>query len=157
MKEDPVLLAELFDTEYPKEKDVIWKHHQTLDTAIFTLRGRKIDIEIARITDHHYSANWILKPTKADVPNDAVGYEVIFRVDDKTDITGGGEEFAIFSGVLRVLNRYFQEHEWDYIEFSGEGDSRNRLYQALAQRLTKSQPGVERIAQRGNSFIIARF
>jgi hypothetical protein len=157
MKEDPVLLAELFDTEYPKEHDVSWKHYQDLDTADFTLRGKQITIEIARLTGRHISANWVLEPMYIDVPKDAVGYDIIFKVGGETDITGGGEEFAIFSAVLRVLNRYLREREWDYLQFTGEGDSRNRLYQALAQRMTKSQPGVEHIAQRGNDFVITRF
>lgn len=152
-----MLLAELFDTEYPRPQDVAWERHRDLDIAHFDLRGRVISIELYRISGRHVSAIWVLEPTHAEVPADAVGYDIIFKVKGETDITGGGEEFAIFSGVLRVLNRYFREREWDYLQFTGEGGSRNRLYNALAQRMTKSQPGVERIAHRGNDFVIARF
>jgi hypothetical protein len=88
---------------------------------------------------------------------DAVGYDIISKVDGGTGVTEGEEEFAVFSGVLMVLNKYFSERDWDYLRFSGEDASKNRLYQALAQRMTKTQPSVERIAQRGNDFVIARF
>jgi hypothetical protein len=156
MREDPMLLAELFDTEYPKETDINWKHRTGLDTAYFDIRGKSITVELYRDTKHE-RANWVLEPTHVKVPADAVGYDIIFDVDGEIEATGEGEEFAVFSGVLRVLNRYFREREWDYLQFTGEDGSRNRLYQALAQRMTKSQPGVERIAQRGNEFVIARF
>jgi hypothetical protein len=156
MSENPMLLAELFDTEYPRERDVSWQRHKDLDIAHFYIRNKSITVEIFRIHGPHGGANWILEPTHVEIQDDAVGYDIIFKVDGETDITAGGEEFAIFSGVLRVLNQYFQKREWDYLHFTGEGDSRNRLYQALAQRMTKSQPGVERIAQRGDHFIIAR-
>jgi hypothetical protein len=148
---------ELFDTEYPMDRDVYWQHYKDLDTAQFTLRGKSIEIEIHKISTRHVSAKWVLEPTHADVPDDAVGYDIIFKVDGEVEVTRGGEEFAVFSGVLRVLNKYFSEHEWDYLQFSGEDASRNRLYQALAQRMTKTQPSVERIAQRSKDFVIARF
>jgi hypothetical protein len=137
--------------------DKHWNHYKDLDEVSFTLRDKRIVIQLYKIPGRHVSANWVLEPTYAEVPEGAVGYDIIFKVDGETDVTGGGEEFAIFSAVLKVLNEYFSEREWDYLQFTGESGSRNRLYQALAQRMTRSQPGVERIAQRGNDFVIARF
>jgi hypothetical protein len=157
MREDPMLLAELFDTGQAYARNVSWERYRQLDVAHLNVRGKRITVEIFKLEGRHISANWVLEPTHTAVPDDAVGYDIIFKVDGETDITGGGEEFAVFSAVLGVLNGYFREREWDYLQFSGEDGSRTRLYQALAQRMTKSQPGVERIAHRGNDFVIARF
>lgn len=149
-------LIELFDKPQVIS-DKRWNHYKDLDEVSFTLRDKRIVIEIYRITGRHVSANWVLEPTHVEVPEGAVGYDIIFKVDGETDVTGGGDEFAIFSAVLDILKDHFRDREWDYLQFSGAEDSRNKLYQALAQRMTRSRPDVERIAQRGKDFVIARF
>lgn len=149
-------LIELFDKPVVDARDIRWRHFKDLDVASFDLKGKRVEIEIVQLRNH-IAANWVLELVHAEVPPNAVGYNIIFKVGGETDITGDGDEFAIFSAVINVLERYFYDRDWDYLEFSGAEDSRNKLYQALAQRMTRSRSDVERIANRGKDFVITRF
>lgn len=128
------------------------------DEFHFDLIGKKVVIEITKLpSGDHTIATYILGGLSDQIPIDAVGYNIIFRVDGATDVTSGGSEFVIFNAILKIVNDYFKSHDWYYIQFQGAEGSRNKLYNALAQRMTKTQPHVKQIAQRYDDFIITKF
>lgn len=147
-------LIESFDAEIPNEDEQDWKHSEYMDEVSFDLRGRNIMIQLTRASNLNY-VRWVLEKTKAKVQKDDIGYDITFKTNG--GINRGEDEFVIFAAVLKVLNKYFSEHNWDCLQFIGDGDDRNRVYEALAQRMTKTQPDVELLAQRGDRFVIARF
>lgn len=155
--EDPAALDEIFNGDHPPETAVVWHRLPLLDVATFDVGDRRVVLEIAVITDQRDRVDWILEPMRVSVPASAWGHAVMFSVSGASGIARGVEEFAIFSALLRVLNRYFSDREWDYLWFRGDDGSRHRLYQALAQRMAKSKPCVERIAHRGGEFAVTRF
>ena len=148
-----ILSSELYAADYLCGHIPTWQHVADSDTATFNLNSQTMTLAVSEVSSH-VKARWILEKSQAKVAKDAIGYSITFDVIN----TGKGwEEYAIFSTVLRLLDQYFSEREWDYLHFNDEDGSRFRLYDAVSQRMTKTQDSVERRAYRGNDYVVARF
>ena len=85
------------------------------------------------------AVQYVFNNVDLDLPVDYQGYEIIFRVDHTTNITGelGARAPALLSQVLSVLYGFLQTHDWDYVLFTGEPGSRDKLYASLSDRLAR--------------------
>lgn len=82
-------------------------------------------------------ARYVFRNRDISHPPEYTGWHVIFRVNHSTDITGklGNRSVTVLTQVVSAIKGFLQSHEWDYVLFSGEPGSRDRLYRALADRL----------------------
>lgn len=99
-------------------------------------------------------AKYVFSRNYLDLPTHLKGWVTIFRVDNSTDVTRelGTQASKLFAQVVSVIRGFLQTHAWDYVLFSGEEGSRNRLYQALSQRLA-DQVGAQYVQYRSD-FVI---
>jgi hypothetical protein len=100
------------------------------------------------------SAKYVFSRNRLTLPSHLKGWVTIFRVDNSTDITGelGTQASKLFAQVVSVIKGFLQTHVWDYVLFTGEEGSRDRLYQALSQRLA-DQVGAQYVQYRSD-FVI---
>ena len=100
------------------------------------------------------SAKYVFSRQDLDLSPNHRGWVTIFRVDGITDITGeiGNRAAKLLAQVVSVIRGFLQKHDWDYVIFTGEEGSRDRLYQALAQRLA-SQAGAQ-VAKYRSDFVV---
>jgi hypothetical protein len=100
------------------------------------------------------SAKYVFSRNNLELPTHLKGWVTIFRVDNSTDITGGlgTQASKLLVQVVRVIRGFLQTHAWDYVLFSGEEGSRDRLYQDLSQRLA-DQMGARTLKYRSD-FVI---
>lgn len=82
-------------------------------------------------------ARFVFRNRDIPLPPEYQGWHVIFRVNNSTDITGklGNKSVRVLTQVVSVIKGFLQTHDWDYVLFTGEEGSRDKLYQALSQRL----------------------
>ena len=63
------------------------------------------------------------------------GAHVEFSIDDRYDITGRGNELAVFSTVLKIIREYEVRHDLHVLFMESSEANRTRLYQRMAHRL----------------------
>lgn len=104
--------------------------------------------------DSHSVIKQIINPLNY---NNFDGFIINFDIDGQTDVASSAIEMAMFICLKNVINDFFLKLDWDYLIFVGKENQKNRLHNAIAQRLTITQPNVERFANLKNYFLIARF
>jgi hypothetical protein len=110
------------------------------------------EVQIAVVKDASYELQTILQK---QVPENWVGYEVSFSVDHSISVTGMFDQKSaqLFDLIIRKLKWFFQTHSWDYINFSGDERSRNKLYLRLAKQLA---PADSTVLHTNKSFAIVK-
>lgn len=141
------LLNNWFDKDLPVESLI-----ETATSVKFILFLYSVEINFNIIQDPTI-INWVLQ---ADYKS-AKGYEFVIRINQLTDIKPVSDEFLIFTEILKQVNCILEKSEWDYLAFTGLPGQRNKIPEAIAQRLTKLQPNVERIASRNHVILITKF
>lgn len=112
-------------------------------------------VEIEAHPDVHQSyAKYVFRRNNKDLNPQDKGWNVIFKVNASTDVTGamGPKSATLFGKVVSMLKGFLQQHDWDYVYFSGEEGSRDRLYYSLAQRLADQVNGT--MLHTGSDFLI---
>lgn len=61
--------------------------------------------------------------------------DIEFSKMDSFDMTGQGDEMAIFATVIEAIRRYLKGYQPKIIVFSGKGESRGGLYQRMINRM----------------------
>jgi len=173
MREDENLFDDLalalddFLNVYDEKVWVLWKHalvetHQSLVELFkgppvsskwkrwpegiwetnFDFQGHLITVEMSEID--YDSISLTLDQLGITLPESSRGYEIIFRVDRSTIITGrlGVKSTALLAAVIQVVRGFLNQHKWNFVEFRGEQGSRNRMYRRLADGLAQSEGGL---------------
>jgi len=133
-----MLISELLDRAWPYS----W---QTGDLAAFnTARNRQ-----GHVVFELYEA-------------DLVGAHVEFSIDDRYDVTGHGDELAIFTTVLKIIREYEIRHDVSILFMESSEANRTRLYQRLAHRMGYRQVSahdyrrlLQSLAERGEAGAVA--
>ena len=72
-------------------------------------------------------------------------WETLFTVDSELEVTGGGDEIAVFSTVLDVMNDFIEKYEPEKISFEAtksketRDSSRTKLYDRIIKRFAVSR------------------
>jgi hypothetical protein len=104
----------------------------------FEFDDKNVVIELVGNTgEHTHSLFDFMGIDDLQIRDDAVGYELIFRVNRHTGITGevGARAGKLLSRVVSAVRGFLTANHWDYVTFTGAGDSRSKLYQAMVQKL----------------------
>ena len=119
----------------------------------FRFMGKNVVVEVSPDV-RQVSAKYIFRSTDTDLPTTHQGWVLVFRVDGTTDVTGefGNQAVKLLTQVVSVVRGFLESHDWDYVIFVGEEGSRNKLYQALAQRL--AQQAGAKVLQHRSDFAI---
>jgi hypothetical protein len=104
----------------------------------FRFDNKRVVVELSPDV-RQVGAKYVFNNVDMDLPPDHEGYVIVFRVDRSTDITGemGTRAPALLSQVVSVLLGFLQTHDWDYLLFTGDPGSRDKLYAALSNRLAR--------------------
>lgn len=130
-------LQEIFNQ--PAAKDINWrKYPYGMWETNFNYQGLNVIVEM----DHDWNqdgARFVFHQNYLELPSDYHGWNVIFRVDKQTAVTGkfGIQSVGLIARVLQVIQSFLKQYPWDYIVFSGQEGSRNKLYQALSERFAQ--------------------
>lgn len=134
---DEQQLQEIFDQ--PAAKDINWrKYPYGMWETNFNYQGLNVIVEMNHDVNQD-GARFVFHQNYLELPSDYQGWNVIFRVDKQTDVTGkfGVQSVGLMAQVLQVIQSFLKQHPWDYIVFSGQEGSRNKLYQALSERFAQ--------------------
>lgn len=93
---------------------------------------------------------------KIPFPETGLGYATAFQVNDKLNATGEMKTKAtkVFVRVMSVMKNFLETHKWDYFFFTGNGESRAKLYKTLSAILA-TQFNAKSITD-GNHFVVYR-
>jgi hypothetical protein len=103
----------------------------------FKFDDKQVIIELVSLTGAQSQRVFDFVHMDQAVSPQAQGYELIFRVDTHTSITGelGTRAGKLLAQVVSVIRGFLESHDWDFLIFSAEGESRLNLYEALARRI----------------------
>lgn len=146
-KTDLSLLFEWFDKKLPVTDYIVVGNN-----IQFRLFEHTINICISDLEDLTL-LEWILGHKLNDSTNYA-GCLIEIIIDNVED---DNIEFFLFTECLNQINDLLLDKTWDYLIVQGSINQRNKIQEAIAQRLTKLQVGVERLSCRSPCFMIARF
>ena len=118
----------------------------------FKLFEQEINICISELEDLEL-LEWV-SGKKFENPKIYKGFLIDITIKDIDD---GNIEFFIFTECLDQINKLLLQKSWDYLIIRGLVNQRNKVHEAIAQRLTKLQSSVERLSCRSPCFMIARF
>lgn len=130
-------IQEIFDQ--PAAKDVNWrKYPYDCWETNFNYQGYNVVVEMNHDLNQGH-ARFVFHQNYLDLPSDYQGWSVVFRVDKQTDVTGkfGIESVGLIARVLQIIQSFLKQHPWDYVVFSGQEGSRNKLYQAISVRFAQ--------------------
>lgn len=122
----------------------------------FRLINKNISIKITHLQDN-ILANEVLKQVAKQTPDCSIGFLVEFHINGKQSVKGNPIEYVIFNVMIKLINDYFIKRNWDYIIFSSDSGESTTLHNGIAQRLTITQPNVERFIHLNAKFLISRF
>lgn len=128
----------------------------SISSLDFVLINKNISIKIIHLQDN-ILANEVLKQVAKQTPNCSIGFLVEFHINGKQSVKGSPIEYVIFNVMIKIINDYFIKRNWDYIIFSGNPGESTTLHNGIAQRLTITQPNVERFVHLNARFLISRF
>ena len=130
-----------------------WRRYRDFWETNFAFDGHNVVVEMVSDTGG-IRASHVFDNRDIALPEHSQGYEVIFRVDQKTDVTGalGHRAAQLLARVISVIQGFLQTHAWDYVVFTGESGSRDKLYAAMAHVL--SEKNHARTARYGSDFVI---
>jgi hypothetical protein len=140
----------------PAQK-VAWRSHGSGDAQFWASEFQFYDwpVVIEMHPDvNQIGARFVFKNTQTHLPQNYQGWHVVFTVNGHTDVTGklGHHAVNILTTVVSMIRGFLQDHPWDYVVFSGESGSRDKLYQAISRRLA-TQVGATHIQYRSD-FVI---
>lgn len=106
--------------------------------ANFNYQGHNVVVEMNEDKNQDY-ARFVFHQNYLDLPEQYTGYNIIFRVDKQTDVSGqwGVQSVGLISRVLQVVVSFLENNNWDYVVFSGQQGSRNKLYAAMSEKLAR--------------------
>lgn len=106
--------------------------------ANFNHQGHNVVVEMNEDKNQDY-ARFVFHQNYLDLPEQYTGYNIIFRVDKQTDVSGqwGVQSVGLISRVLQVVVSFLENNNWDYVVFSGQQGSRNKLYAAMSEKLAR--------------------
>ena len=143
-------LTEVFDIPAAHTQ---WRQYGDFWETNFEFDNHNVVVEMVADTGG-ISAHHVFDNRDIHMPDHSVGYEVIFRVNKRTDITGdmGTQAVKLLARVISVIQGFLQSHPWDYVYFTADSHSRIRLYSAMASML--AQKHYAQSAQWGGDFVI---
>jgi hypothetical protein len=114
-----------------------WKKYGTMYETRFKFDDKQVIIELISLTGAQSQRVFDFVHMDQEISPQAQGYELIFRVDTHTSITGelGTRAGKLLVQVVSVIRGFLESHDWDFLIFSAEGESRLNLYEALARRI----------------------
>jgi hypothetical protein len=154
-------LQQIYDNNFPAsnlitETDSVC--NQVVTTLNFNIINKLIKINITHLCQHDNKLIIkILKSAGQSLPFKCKGYYIEFSVDQSKNVVGSVIEYVCSNSIINVVNEYITNNEWEYIIVKGHNNDRNRIHNALAQRLTVKQPSVERFFNLENYFLITKF
>lgn len=155
------LLFEYFDKPLPIENKAESVHtvgKTTIWLSTFECFDLAVEIQIAKILDtDHQVIDWILEGVRWTKPDDPEGYTITFRANGKADIEDSNKEYLVGDYIAKQIDEYVADKSWNYLILTGDPGSKNKLYQMISQRLSRTQPDVERVMNRSNDFVVSRF
>jgi len=106
--------------------------------ANFDYQGHNVVVEMNECISQDY-ARFVFYQNDLDMPSHYRGYNIVFRVDKQTDVTGqwGVKSVGLISRVLQAVMSFLENHNWEYVVFSGQHGSRNNLYTAMSEKLAR--------------------
>lgn len=134
-----------------------WETHGSGETLThmthFKFLNHDVTVEMAPDV-RQVGAKYVFGKRDQDLPEHHVGYWAGFQVDNTTDLTGklGVQASKLLAKVVSVMKGFLQTHAWDYVLFTGEEGSRDRLYQAMSAKLA-AQVGAQ-VHTYGSDFVI---
>ena len=136
LDDSPTQLSEIFREP---SSQVSWrKFPNGMWETNFDYQGHNVVVEMNEYMSQDY-ARFVLYQNDLDMPSHYRGYNIVFRVDKQTDVTGqwGVKSVGLISRVLQVVMSFLENHNWDYVVFSGQHGSRNKLYAAMSEKLAR--------------------
>lgn len=120
----------------------------------FRFDGRKVVIEIVELSVREVQDQLNYVGVDVEVPESVKAFDIIFRVDSETSVTGGlgARSGALLSKVVRLIKGFLENQEWHAIMFTGKGASRHKLYDAMSRRLAYSLGA--QVQVRGDDFVV---
>jgi hypothetical protein len=140
---DESQLGEVFRGE-PEHVRWMWNKDDNIVQTKFEYAGHEVDIGLEPVDGSFFDYGpYVAKHHNITIPDDWTGYNITFSVDDSIGITMefGEKGVQLLGKIVRILRGYLTAHQWDYVTFSGDPGSRNRLYWAMAQRLANEIGG----------------
>lgn len=138
-------------------KHLSWKSYGTGENVSyhteFQFLNNKVTVEMAPDV-RQVGAKYVFNKRDLDLPADHKGYLAVFQVNGSSDVTGrlGNHAPKLFAQVVSVMRGFLETHEWDYVLFTGEEGSRDKLYRAISDRLA-AQVGAQ-VLTHGSDFVI---
>jgi hypothetical protein len=123
----------------------------------FPFEDQRVWIEMYQYQDNSEIEHEFGSQLPDPLPEQAMGWNVIFRVGHATHVTSawGAQSVKLLVKVVQVIRGFLEKHEWDYVTFVGESGSRNKLYAALAHRLAEQTHA--HVIQQGDAFLVHKF
>ena len=128
----------------PEHVRWMWNKDDNIVQTKFEYAGHEVDIGLEPVDGSFFDYGpYVAKHHNITIPDDWTGYNITFSVDDSIGITMefGEKGVQLLGKIVRILRGYLTAHQWDYVTFSGDPGSRNRLYWAMAQRLANEIGG----------------
>lgn len=145
---DLSLLFEWFDKKLP-----VVDYTMTGDSIHFKLFDCRVNITGSYLEDLQL-LEWILD-RELDSSSGIKGYLIELTIDNQLE--DNNIEFFVFTECLDQINKLLLNKDWNYLILRDLSIHKTKVHEAVAQRLTKLQSGVERLSCRNPCFMIARF
>lgn len=131
-----------------------WEQQGHRYVTEFDFQGEEVHVTAAQ--DDFYELSQIFDQYKLEIPDDYTGFSITFMVNRSMDISQrlGLQSVKLFGQIIARLRAFLQTHAWDFVSFTGEPGSRNKLYLALAHRLAQETKG--RMLRVGNKFAVVK-
>jgi hypothetical protein len=114
----------------------------------------RVVIEIVEMNPREVQDQFNYVGVDITVPAGVKAYDIIFRVNSETHVTGelGSRSASLLSQVVRVIRGFLERHKWHVITFTGKESSRHKLYDAMSRKI--SQEYGAQVQSRHNDFVI---
>ena len=98
----------------------------------------KVDIRITTDRSRYDLQNAMLVDT-SEINPQAMGYTILFMVNSEIIKTGllGQKSSTLLAQTFGRILQWLKTHKWDYIVFTGERGSRNKLYGMISRQLAR--------------------
>jgi len=136
-------LEEVFQTA-PEPSKWMWNDSHTIVSTSFKYEDHRVEI-ILKLYDAPPEGHikHVARHHGIDLPDHYTGFNIGFRVDKQVKLTGafGVSSVQLLGKIVALLRGYLSVRKWDYLVFTGEQGSRNRLYLSMARRLAQEVGG----------------
>lgn len=126
-------ITELFDRSVPWK----WQMSPNHAIAVAMINGKKVKMTL-------FIDSSDTQPGSHEV-------DMMFDVDGRSDVTGGGDAVLIMSAVTNEILKYLNHYPVSKLVFTAKEASRARLYSAMCARLKNKIPYDLSVEQSGNN------